>query len=172
VKTVRWTVFEATEEINMEINEVTGIIVDAAMAVHSALGPGLLERPYLACHKYELIARGLKCLSEVAMPVVYKGVEIDIGYRLDLLVEDQVIVEVKSIYTLAPIHRMQLLTYLRLANKPVGLLINFGAAHLRDGISRVINSPSAASESSENPLRFSHQNLTTGWEPGFLADKR
>jgi GxxExxY protein len=125
----------------MEANEISGIIVDAAMAVHSALGPGLLERPYQACLKHEPIARGLKCLPEVSRPVVYKGVEIDIGYRLDLLVEDQVIVEVKSLYALAPIHRIQLLTYLRLADKTVGLLLNFRTEHLRDGISRVINSP-------------------------------
>ena len=156
----------------MEVNEVSGIIVDAAMVVHSALGPGLLERPYQACLKHELIARGLKCFSEVSMPVVYNGVEIDIGYRLDLLVEDQVIVEVKSLYALAPIHRMQLLTYLRLAHKPVGLPINFGAAHLRHGISRVINSPSAASASSANPLRFPHLDQTITWEPGTSTEER
>ena len=138
----------------MEINELSGVIVDAAMKVHTGLGPGLLERPYHACLKHELTSRGLKTLSEVVMPVVYRGIEIDIGYRVDLIVEDNTIIEVKSVLSLAPIHRVQLLTYLRLSDRPLGLLFNFGAAHLKDGISRVINSPSATFASSENPLRL------------------
>ena len=130
------------------------------MKVHSGFGPGLLERPYHACLKHELISRGLNTLSEVAMPVVYRRIEIDIGYRVDLIVEDSIIIEVKSVFALAPIHRVQLLTYLRLSDKPLGLLFNFGAAHLKDGISRVINSPSATFAPSEKPLRLTKNDPT------------
>ena len=112
----------------MEINQVTEIIIQCACRVHSALGPGLLEHPYKACLKQDL-----KALSEVALPVLYDGITIDIGYRLDLLVEDIVIVELKAVYQVAPIHKMQLLTYLRLSNKPVGV------PSIRNGITRIAN---------------------------------
>ncbi len=138
----------------MELNELSGIIVDAAMKVHTILGPGLLEHPYQACLKHELIQRGLSVLSEVAMPISYDGITINIGYRLDLLVQDLVIVEIKSVHTFTSIHKAQLLTYLRLSGKPLGLLFNFGAQHLRKGIIRLVNSPLRSSATSENPLRL------------------
>ena len=123
----------------MNVNEVSGAIVDAAMKVHTALGPGLLESAYQACLKHELQKRGLNVRSEVGLPVVYDDLKMEVGYRLDLLVEDLVIVEAKSVDALAPIHQAQLLCYLKLSDKRVGLLINFNVIHLRDGIRRMIN---------------------------------
>jgi GxxExxY protein len=120
----------------MNINEVSGQVVDAAMKVHSALGPGLLESAYEGCLLYELRQRGLHVASQVGVPVQYDGHQIDVGYRIDLLVEDQVIVELKAVESLAPIHEAQLLTYLKLSGKKVGLLINFNVLHLKDGIKR------------------------------------
>lgn len=109
------------------------------MKVHSALGSGLLENVYEACLRRELQKRGLKVLAEVGFPVTYDGETIDVGYRVDLLVEDQVVVELKSVEKLCEAHKAQLLTYLRLGNKRLGLLINFGDAHLKDGIKRMVN---------------------------------
>ena len=125
--------------MTMELNEVSAAIVDAAMKVHSALGPGLLENIYEVCLRRELEKRGFKVLAQVAFPVVYEGESFEVGYRVDLLVEDQVVVEVKSVEKLTPVHQAQLLTYLRLGDKRLGLLINFGAAHLKDGIKRMAN---------------------------------
>ena len=122
----------------MEINEITGTVVDAAMKVHTLLGPGLLGQTYQQCLAHELRKRGLEARTEVYLPVLYDGNLIDIGYRLDLLVESEVIIEAKSTYAIAPIHKAQLLTYLKLAKKKVGLLINFNVEHLRDGITRLI----------------------------------
>ena len=104
----------------MERNEISGAIVDAAMKVHSALGPGLLESAYAACLRHELIKRGLKVASEVPVPVVYDGIKLEAGYKLDLLVEDTVVVELKAIEALAPIHQAQIISYLKLAGKPIG----------------------------------------------------
>jgi GxxExxY protein len=101
----------------MRINEVSGSIVDAAMKVHSALGPGLLESTYQGCLAYELRKRGLKVATEVPLPVIYEAVTLEVGYRIDLLVEDLVSAEIKSIESLAPIHEAQLLTYLKLSGK-------------------------------------------------------
>jgi GxxExxY protein len=123
----------------MEINEITGHIVDVAIKVHSVLGPGLLESSYEACMVHDLRKRGLKVLAQVSFPVVYDGVEIDVGYRIDLLVEDAVIVELKAVDKLLPIHVAQLLSYLKLSRNKVGLLINFNVLHLRDGIKRMVN---------------------------------
>jgi len=123
----------------LEINEISGQIVDAAMKVHSALGPGLLESAYEACLLYELHKRGLKAANQVPLPVVYESVRLDVGYRIDLLVEDAVVVELKSVEELLPIHQAQLLSYLKLSGKKVGLLINFNTVHLRDGITRMVN---------------------------------
>lgn len=123
----------------MEINDISGNIVDAAMKVHSTLGPGLLENAYEACLEHELKKRGCRVERQVALPVVYDGVRIDVGYRLDLLVEDAVIVELKAVEKLAPIHEAQLLSYLKLSGKKVGLLINFNVLHLKDGIKRMVN---------------------------------
>jgi len=123
----------------MEPNEISGIIVDAAMKVHSALGPGLLESAYEACLCHELRKRGLRCEAQVALPVVYDGQTVELGYRIDLLVEDIVIVELKTVAALAPIHEAQIISYLRLSGKPIGLLINFHALHLKNGIRRFVN---------------------------------
>ncbi|HYV23753.1 MAG TPA: GxxExxY protein [Pyrinomonadaceae bacterium] len=122
----------------MDRNEISGEIVDAALKVHSALGPGLLESAYAACLRHELIKRGLKVTSEVPVPVIYDGIRLEAGYKLDLLVEDMVVVELKAVETLAPIHQAQIISYLKLAKKPIGLLINFHSLHLRDGIKRFV----------------------------------
>jgi GxxExxY protein len=122
----------------VERNEISGVVVDAAMKVHSALGPGLLESAYAVCLKHELVKRGLKVASEVPLPVVYDGVTLEAGYRLDLVVEDTVVVELKAIEALAPIHQAQIISYLKLSNKPIGLLINFHSLHLKDGIKRFV----------------------------------
>jgi len=121
------------------VNEISGQIVDAAYQVHTALGPGLLESAYEACLLYELHQRNLRVARQVDQPVVYKSVKIDVGYRLDLLVEDLVIVELKAVEKLLPIHEAQLLSYLKLARKPVGLLINFHVLSLKNGIKRLAN---------------------------------
>jgi GxxExxY protein len=123
----------------MELNEISGHVVDAAMKVHSALGPGLLENAYEACLRYELEKRGVRVKAQVGLPVVYDGKQIDLGYRLDLLVEDAVIVELKAVEKIAPIHEAQLLSYLKLSGKKLGLLINFNVLHLKDGIKRMAN---------------------------------
>jgi GxxExxY protein len=129
----------ATTQEVARINEVTGTVVDAAMKVHTALGPGLLESAYEACLVYELRKRGLKVLAQVALPVVYEDVRLDAGYRIDLLVEDAVVVELKAVERLVPVHEAQLLSYLKLSGKKAGLLINFNVLHLKDGIKRVVN---------------------------------
>ena len=116
--------------------ELTERIIGAAIEVHKALGPGLLESVYEACFCHELRLRGLRFERQIDIPAEYKGVKLDCAYRLDLLVEGKVIVEVKSVETLLPIHEAQLLTYLRLAGKRVGLLINFNTPVLKKGIIR------------------------------------
>ena len=121
------------------VNQVTGIIVTSALKVHSKFGPGLLESAYEACMIYELRKQGLKALRQVALPVVYDGEIIDLGYRIDLLVEDLVIVELKCVECISPVHQAQLLSYIRLSGKNVGLLINFHVAHLRNGIKRMVD---------------------------------
>ena len=122
----------------MNRNEISGAVVDAAMKVHSALGPGLLESAYAACLKHELIKRGLKVACEVPLPVIYDGIKLEAGYRLDLVVEDTVVVELKAIEALAPIHQAQIISYLKLSGKPIGLLSNFHTLHLKDGIKRFV----------------------------------
>ncbi len=122
----------------MDSNQITSEIIGGAMKVHTALGPGLLEKTYEACLLFELRKRGLKADSQVELPVVYEGVRIDLGYRLDLLVEDLVIVELKAVEAIIPLYEAQLLSYLKLSGKPVGLLINFHVKHLRDGIKRFV----------------------------------
>jgi len=143
----------------VELNEITGAIVDCALKVHTALGPGLLETVYERCLIHELNKRGLRTQSQIPLPVFYDGVIIEGGYRIDILVEDLVIVEVKAIESTLPVHCAQLLSYLKLSGKPVGLLINFNKAHLREGIRRISNSrvfmtrDSASSESSASKPR-------------------
>jgi GxxExxY protein len=122
----------------MERNEISGAVVDAAMKVHTALGPGLLESAYAVCLRHELIKRGLRVDHEVPVPVVYDSIKLDAGYKLDLLVEDTVVVELKAIEALAPIHQAQIISYLKLTGKPIGLLINFHSLHLKDGIKRFV----------------------------------
>lgn len=123
----------------MNINVISGQVVDAAMKVHSALGPGLLESAYEACLAHELRERGLSVATQVTLPVVYRGVSLDAGYRLDLLVEDAVVVELKVVNRLTPLHDAQLLSYLKLGGHRVGLLINFHVLRLRDGVRRIAN---------------------------------
>jgi len=123
----------------MHFNEITGAVVDAAMKVHSALGPGLLESVYLACLVHELNQRGFHTAVQVPLPVIYDGVRLDLGFRLDILVEGCVVVEIKAVDGISPVHQAQLLTYLKLSNRHLGLLINFNVVHLRDGIRRMVN---------------------------------
>jgi len=123
----------------MELNKISEIIIGKAIEVHKALGPGLLESTYEACLKYELLQSGLKVENQKSMSIIYKGIKIDCGYRLDLIIEDSVIIELKSIELVLPIHKAQLLSYLRLAGLNLGLLINFNADILKNGIVRVVN---------------------------------
>jgi len=134
----------------MEVNEITGAIVDSCMRIHTALGPGLLESVYERCLKHELTKHGYKVQTQLWLPVIYDGIEIEGGYKIDLLVEDIVIVELKVVEAVQPVHKAQLLSYLKLSRKEVGLLINFNVVHMRDGIKRLVNTsdPSAYSASS------------------------
>ena len=132
----------------MELNDISGAIVNSAMLVHSELGPGLLEEPYKQCLAYELKSRGFKVVIEPELPVIYRGVRVNIGYRLDLLVDDAVIVELKAVREISAIHRAQLLTYLKLSKKHLGLILNFNSVHLKEGIVRMVNNfPPASSPS-------------------------
>jgi GxxExxY protein len=123
----------------MTHNEISQAIVDSAINVHRSLGPGLLESVYLTVLAYELKKKGLKVAKEVPVPVQWGELNMEVGFRADLIVEDAVIVELKSVEKTAPVHKKQLLTYLRLADKRVGLLINFGEDRLTDGITRLVN---------------------------------
>ncbi len=125
--------------IDKRIEELAKNVLDAAYQVHSILGPGLLESVYGTCLIHELSLRTIPTQSQIVMPVVYKGITVDAGYRLDILVDDCVIVEIKSSDGINPVHCSQLLTYLKLTNKRLGLLLNFNVAHLRDGIKRIVN---------------------------------
>jgi GxxExxY protein len=126
----------------MEQNQLSSKIIGAAITVHKELGPGLLESVYHSCLLIELRSLALGVMSEVPVPIEYRGQRITKeGFAIDLLVEDTIVVELKSVAELHPVHEKQLLTYLRLAKKPLGLLINFNVPVLKDGIRRVINSP-------------------------------
>ena len=118
---------------------VTEAISGAAIAVHKALGPGLLESTYEACLVYELVERGIALERQKSLPVDYRGVRIDCAYRIDLLVAGTVIVELKAVERILPIHEAQLLTYLRLSGHPVGLLLNFNVPLMKDGIRRMVH---------------------------------
>ncbi len=124
---------------NKTENELARDIVDAAFHVHTPLGPGLLESVYEAILARELTKRGLSVTRQQPVPIQYDGLNFDEGFRADLIVNDKIIIELKSVEQIAPIHKKQLLTYLRLANKRLGLLINFGSALIKDGIFRVAN---------------------------------
>ena len=129
-----------------QLDLITKEIIGAAIEVHRRLGPGLLESAYEACLAFELRERGFKIDQQKPLPVIYRDVKLDCGYRLDLVVEDSVIVEIKAIEQLLPIHDAQLLSYLRLSNKNVGLLINFHVRLLKNGIKRIVNEfPDSAS---------------------------
>ena len=123
----------------MTENEITTIVVDASLRVHRILGPGLLESVYQAALNYELQKRGLVVVQQLGLPVEYEGVKLELGFRVDLIVGEKVVIEIKSIETLAPVHKKQLETYLRLMDLRLGLLINFNVALIKDGIHRVVN---------------------------------
>jgi GxxExxY protein len=122
-----------------KLNRITERVIGAAMKVHQALGPGLLESAYEACLAFELTDGGIKVVQQQPLPVVYRNVRLSCGYRLDLIVEDRVIVEVKAVSRLEPIHEAQLLSYLRLSARPVGLLINFNVKVLKNGVRRLVH---------------------------------
>ena len=123
----------------MHENEISNIIIGKAIEVHKALGPGLLESAYQECLYFELIKSGLKVKKEKPMPIVYKEVKLDHGYRLDLLVQDKVVIEIKTVDALIDVHEAQILTYLKLGDYKLGLLINFNVQLLKKGIRRFVN---------------------------------
>jgi GxxExxY protein len=134
-----WRLGERLYWAGMSANAVAQQIVDAAYRVHATLGPGLLESVYEAALAYELEKRGLHITRQQAIPVVYDAVRIHTGFHADLVVEDIVIVEIKALENIAPVHKKQLLTYLKLADKRLGLLINFNVALIKDGITGMVN---------------------------------
>ena len=144
------TTTEDAEDTEMHFNQISGAVVDSAMKVHSALGPGLLESVYLACLVHELNQRGFHTAVQVPLPVIYDGVRLDLGFRLDILVEGCLVVEIKAVDGISPVHQAQLLTYLKLSHKHVGLLINFNVVHLRDGIRRMVSGDPPSTISSES----------------------
>lgn len=123
----------------MELNEITQTIIGCAIRVHKALGPGLLESTYEVCLVHELSKSGLTVRSQVALPVIYDGITLDAGYRIDLLVEEMVIVELKAVEAIHPIHEAQVISYLKLSGMKIGLLINFNVKMLTNGIKRLAN---------------------------------
>lgn len=124
--------------IEAEFNAITHQILSAAIEVHRVLGPGLLESGYVPCLLFELHARNLRYVTQRAIPLVYKGIDLDQHYRVDLIVEDTVVVEVKSVAATVPVHKAQALTYMRLTNCPAGLVINFNVPRLMDGVTRLL----------------------------------
>ena len=123
-----------------ELNALAKQVLDAAFRVHTTLGPGLLETAYTACLVYELRRAGLDVKTEVPVPVVYEGVKLaDVGYRIDILVENQLVIEMKSLEVIAPVHLSQLISYLKLSNRRLGLLLNFNVEWFKDGIYRRVN---------------------------------
>jgi GxxExxY protein len=137
----------------MKENEITELIIGCAIKIHRSLGPGLLESAYEACLFYELSKIGLTVEKQKALPLIYESVKLDCGYRADFVIENKVVIEVKSVDAIADIHLAQILTYLKLSNCKVGLLINFNVLKLTDGLKRVVNKyndSAALSESSAN----------------------
>lgn len=125
--------------IEMNENEISYIIRGAIFKVYNSLGPGLLESVYEAALKHEIMKDGLQVESQVAVPVYYDGVKLDLGFRIDLLINDKVIIEIKSVEILAPVHHKQLLTYLKLTDRKLGVLVNFNTDNISDGITRIVN---------------------------------
>lgn len=134
----RQTMFD-TDPVSERINSLTERVIGLAIDVHRAIGPGLLESAYEECLCYELSQNGLRFERQVELPVVYKQVRLDCGYRLDIIIEDLVILEVKAVDRIISIHEAQLLSYLRMLDKRVGLILNFHSTVLRDGIKRIVN---------------------------------
>lgn len=126
------------QDVFQYYNRITHQIIGSVLQVHSALGPGLLETSYEVCLEYELVQNGLQVARQVPQPLVYKGVKLDAGYRIDLLVEDCIILEIKSVAAIAPVHKAQLLTYLKLTGLRVGLLLNFNVDLMKNGITRLV----------------------------------
>lgn len=124
--------------IDRPLTELTGVIIGCAVTVHRALGPGLLESSYQACLEYQLALAGLDVRSQVGLPLTYGSVRLEVGYRMDMIVAGLVVIEVKSVERILPIHEAQLLTHLKLSSKQVGLLINFNTERLTDGIKRKV----------------------------------
>src|SRR5688500_12635810 len=124
---------------HMTENDIASVVVDAALKIHRTLGPGLLESVYQATLSYELQKRGLRVAQQVALPVFYDSIKLNLGFRVDVLVADKVIIEIKSVESLAPVHRKQVETYLRLMDLRLALLINFNVELIKDGIQRVVN---------------------------------
>ena len=129
---------EETRQQTMTANELSHEIIKAALKVHSALGPGLLEKAYRVCLTHELRKAGFNVGVEVELPVVYDGVDLEVGFRIDMLVNDLVIVELKAVEEISRVHMAQTLSYMKLSNKSLGLIINFNVSHLKDGIKRVV----------------------------------
>ena len=123
----------------MTENEIGKIVIDSALKVHKELGPGLLESTYEACLLFELQNKGLKVVQQKALPVIYQDFKLDCGYRIDLMIEDKVIIEIKSVETLNEIHMAQIITYLRLSGCKLGFLINFNVVLIKQGIKRVVS---------------------------------
>jgi GxxExxY protein len=153
--------FDDRQEDDVEaerLKAITEQIIGAAIAVHRELGPGLLESAYEACLTFEIAARGLRVDRQRNLPIVYRTIKLDCAYRLDMVVEDVVVVEIKAVDELLPVHQAQVLSYLKLSKLPVALLINFHSAILRNGIRRIVHHypdslPSSASSAFSAPLR-------------------
>ena len=139
-KTIRTQI----QKIMEQLNQITYEIIGAAYKVHAALGPGLLESAYEVCLEYELLKKGFKVERQKPLPVVYEDVKLEAGYRIDLLVEDAVIVELKAVEIIHPVYKAQLLTYMKLAEKPKGLLINFHTENITKGLTPLVNEIFAA----------------------------
>ena len=137
----------------MEINTITGAIVDESIKIHTDLGPGLLESVYEELLAYRLWKRGFTVRRQVPIPVVYENIKMELGFRADLIVEDSVIVEIKSVEVLAPVHHKQLLTYLKLTGITVGLLINFNEELLKKGLKRIVNNYLPASSAPQREIK-------------------
>ena len=127
-------------EPSPELERLASIVVDAAFKVHSELGPGLLENVYEVCLAHELTKRGLRVQRQVPVPVVYDGITFEVGFRIDLLIEDQLLVELKAVEALLPVHKAQVITYLKLTNRHLAFLINFNVPLIKDGMKRVVSS--------------------------------
>jgi GxxExxY protein len=128
------------EEERRRLNEISRDVIGAAIRVHTVLGPGLLENAYEACLEHELLRRGHSVKRQISLPVMFDGLKVDLGYRIDMVVDDLVILELKACETIAPVHRSQLTSYLKLSQRHLGLLINFHVYSLKDGIVRIVNS--------------------------------